>query len=151
MKKFSFTLKTVHKVREMREDQEKLIFGELQAQVNQAAAHLENIERPRSAAMEKYAKRLRSGEQFDPMEMQLHSNHFESLIRLRQDAEKELEGKKQACLRQGETVAHAIREVKVTNRLRETQRARYELEFSREEQNNIDELVSATFARQITK
>lgn len=135
----------------MRQDQEKLIFGELQAEVNQAAAYLENIEKPRTAAMERYSRRLRSGEQFDALEMQLHSNHFESLIRLRQDAEKELEGKKQACLRQGETVAHAIREVKVTNRLRETQRARYELESAREEQNNIDELVSATFARQITK
>jgi flagellar export protein FliJ len=151
MKKFAFTLQTVHKVREMRQDQEKLIFGELQAEVNQAAAHLENIEKPRTAAMESYSKRLRSGEQFDPLEMQLHSSHFESLIRLRQDAEKELEGKKQACLRQGENVAQAIREVKVTNRLRETQKARHALESAREEQNNIDELVSANFARQITR
>jgi len=149
MKKFKFTLEAVHKVRELREDREKLVLGELQSEVNKAAAHHESIEGSRAIAMEDYAHRLRSGEQFDPLEMQLHSSHFESLNRLRMEAEKELENKQQACLRQGENVAAAMREVKVTDRLRETQKTRHDLEYARREQNDIDELISASFARQI--
>jgi flagellar export protein FliJ len=151
MKTFKFTLKTVHKVREMKEDREKIVLGECRAEVDQAAAHHENIEGSRVAAMEDYAQRLRSGEQFDALEMHLHSAHFDSLNRLRIDAEKELVNKKDAYLKQGENVAAAMREVKVTNRLRETQKARYDLEFARQEQNDIDELISASFARQILK
>jgi flagellar export protein FliJ len=151
MKKFKFTLQTVHKVRELREDREKLVLGELQAEVNKAAAHHEIIQGSRAAAMDDYARRLRSGEQFDPLEMQLHSNHFESLNRMRQEAEKELEDRRQAYLRQGENVAVAMRETKVTNQLREAQLARHELEYARREQNDIDELISASFAREILK
>lgn len=151
MKKFKFKLETVHKVRELREDKEKLVLGELRTEVNKAAAHHENIQVSRGAAMEDYAQRLRAGEQFDPLEMQLHSSHFESLNRLRVEAEKELEEKKQAYHRQGENVAAAMREVKVTNKLHETQKARHELEYARREQSDIDELISASFARQIIK
>jgi flagellar export protein FliJ len=151
MKKFKFTLEAVHKVREMRQDREKLVLGELQGEVNKAAARHENIQGSRVAAMDNYALRLCSGEQFDPIEMQLHSSHFESLNRLRMEAEQELEDKRQACLRQGETVAAAMREVKVTDRLRETQKTRHDLEYARREQNDIDELISASFARQIIK
>jgi flagellar export protein FliJ len=149
MKKFKFKLEAVHKVRELREDREKLVLGELQAEVNKAAAHHETIEGSRIAAMADYAHRLRTGEQFNPIEMQLHASHFESLNRLRMEAEKELEDKRLACLRQGENVAAAMREVKVTGRLRETQKTRHDLEDSRREQNDIDELISASFARQI--
>lgn len=149
MKKFEFTLKTVHKVRELHEDREKLVLGERRAEVDQAAARHEYIEDSRTAAMEDYAQRLKAGEQLDALEMLLHSAHFDSLNRMRIESEKELEIKKDAYVKQGENVAAAMRAVQVTNRLRETQKARYDLEFARQEQNDIDELISASFARQI--
>ena len=81
--------------------------------------------------------------------MVLHSNHFEALNRRQQEAEKVLAQKQQECEAQSKTLASAMREVKITDRLRETQKSRYDLEFAREEQNDIDELISASFARQI--
>ena len=149
MKKFEFSLQTVHNVREMRQDKEKIVLSERQAEVNKAAASVAHFEKLRFESIENYSQRLNSGEQLSAREMELNLNHFASLNRLQQEAEKVLEQKKQACLQQGETVADAMREVKITDRLRETQKARHQIEFARQEQNNIDELVSANFARQI--
>lgn len=149
MKKFKFTLQTVHNVRELREEKEKLLFSQLQADASKAALRVAEIEIMRSEAIDNYAQRLKSGEQLNAVEMELNLNHFAALNRLQQEAEKVLEQKKQACQRQSTAVAAAMREVKITNRLRETQQERYKNEFERQEQNNLDELVSANFARQI--
>lgn len=149
MKKFKFSLQTVHNVREMRQEKEKLVFSELQADAAKTADQIAQIEKLRVEAIEVYARRLNAGEQISATEMELHSNHFTSLNRLQIEAEKVLEQKNQACVNQGETVAAAMREVKITDRLRETQKARHQVEFARHEQNNIDELVSATFARKL--
>ena len=149
MKKFKFTLETVHNVREMREEKEKLVLSELQNAVNKAAARVEHLGKLRIDSIENYARRLKGGEQVSTMEMELNSNHFASLNCLQQEAERVLELKKLACQRQSETVAAAMREVKITDRLRETQKSRHRLEFSRQEQNNLDELVTVNYARQM--
>jgi flagellar export protein FliJ len=149
MKKFKFSLETVHNVREMRQEKEKLRLSELQAEAAKAADQIRQIENLRFESLENYARRLNSGEQVSAIEMELNSNHFASLNRLQIEAETKLEQKKQQCRRQGETVAAAMREVKITDRLRETQKARHQLEFSRQEQNNLDELISANFARKL--
>ncbi len=149
MKKFKFTLQTVHKVREMRQEKEKIVLGELRAEADDAASHAANVEKLRSEAIDNYSRRLKSDERLNPMEMELNSNHFASLMRLQQEAENIVEQKKRACVRQGETVAAAMREVKVTDQLRETQKERHQQEFARQEQNSIDELVTTKFARQM--
>lgn len=151
MKKFKFTLQTVHKVREMRQEKEKLVLGELQAELNKAAERVAHIEKMRIDAIEKYARRLNSGEQVCVMEMELNSNHFASVNCLQQEAETILKQKQQAYLRQGATVAAAMREVKITDRLRETQKSRHQTEFARQEQNNLDEMVSASYARKMSQ
>lgn len=149
MKKFTFKLETVHKVREIRREKESVILSGLHAEAEKAAERVANIESMRHEAIENYTRRLTSGQQLNATEMELSSNHFASLNRLQKDAEAVLAQKRQACLRQIGLVTEAMREVKVTDNLRETQRERYKQEFDRQEQNGVDELVSATFARRI--
>jgi flagellar export protein FliJ len=148
MKKFKFTLQTVHNVRELRQEKEELILGQLQTEAVVAEEVVAQIESNRRQAIENYAQRLRSGEQLDPMEMELNSKHFESLNQRRKDSEQVVAQKKQACVRQSQAVVGAMREVKITGRLQETQKRKHDLEFARTEQNGIDELVSTRFARQ---
>jgi flagellar export protein FliJ len=151
MKKFKFTLQAVHNVREIKQEKELLILSELQAEAAKAADRIKEIEQLRSKAIENYARRLESGRAIDPYELELNSNHISALDRLQREAQKTLEMKKQACFRQSKTVEAAVREVKITKRLRETQQARYQLEAGRQEQNNLDELVSANYARQMSQ
>jgi flagellar export protein FliJ len=151
MKKFKFKLQAVHNVRELRQERESLILEELHSEANLAAARVAQIEKTRNEAIETYTRQMKSGEPLNPMEMELNSDHFVRLNRLRQEEERVVEQKKQACVRQAETVVAAMREVKITGRLRENQSARHQLEFEREQQSNIDELVTTTFARKIAQ
>lgn len=151
MKKFKFTLQTVHNVREMRKERETVVLSELQAEASEAASRVSHLEKMRSDAIDNYTRRLTSGEQLNAMEMELNSNHFASLNRLQQEAEKVAAVKREACDRQIETVTAAVREVKITDRLRESQKTVHKNEYAREEQNGIDEMVISTFARKLAQ
>lgn len=149
MKKFKFTLEAVHNVREMRQEREEMILSELQAEVNRAAARVEEMEKARHEAIENYAKKLKKGEPINPFEMQLNTNHLNSLDRSIREAYAAVEEKKQTCARQSQIVAAAGRDVKITERLRENQQSRYRVELERSEQTALDELVSANYARKM--
>lgn len=149
MKKFKFTLQTVHKVRELNSERENLALSELQSDAEKAASRVEHIESMRNEAVEKYLDRIGSGGQLNPLEMELNANHFASLNALQKDAQKTVEEKRQACLRQMEVVKAARIEMKVTDKLRSDQRQRHQAEADRREQNSVDELVSTKFARHI--
>lgn len=149
MKKFAFTLQSVHKVREFRKEKEMNVLSELRAGVEAARARVADIERQRLDAMRKYAARLNSREYVSPLEMELNSNHFASLNRLQHEAEAELAARQLECDRQSAVVADAAREVKVTDKLREMQKEKHRLEADRAEQSGLDELVSANFARKL--
>ena len=146
MKKFKFTLQTVHNVRELKQEKEQAILSDLQAEAARAADRVHEIEQLRSKAIETYAKRLEAGATINAYELELNSNHISALDRLQREAQQNLEQKKQACVLQSKSVAAAVREVKVTKRLRENQQLRHQLEVARHEQNALDELVSANFA-----
>ena len=150
MRKFKFTLQSVHNVREMRQEREGLILAQLQAEADTAAATVANIGQMRLQAIDDYALRLGGGEQMTSMEMELNSNHFASLNRLQQEAERTLAEKNHACRGQSEKVALAMREVKITDQLRDNQRSRHESEYQRQEQNSVDEMISTRFARQLS-
>lgn len=151
MKKFKFTLQTVHNVREMKQEKEQAILSDLQTQAAHAADRVNELEQLRFKAIETYGQRLETGETINAYELELNSNHIADLDRLQQQAQKNLEQKKQACIAQSKSVASAAREVKVTNRLRENQQTRHRLEAVRQEQTALDELVSANYARRMSR
>ena len=147
MKKFKFTLDSVHRVREMKQERESVILNELQAEASRAAERVEHIEAMRLQAIDNYTRRIAAGERLDALEMELSSKHFASLDRLQKDAEEVLAQRRRACEIQIAALTEAMRSVKITENLRETQLERHNSEFERREQNGVDELVSNSFAR----
>lgn len=150
MKKFKFTLETVHSVREMKQENEQLVLTQLNAEVLKATVQIESIEAAYLRAIENYSQKINSGNAMHIGEMELEALHISALERQKKRAVEILEEKKRAVAAQSAKVADAVREVKITERLRETQAQRHRLEADKHEQNQIDELVSANFARQIT-
>lgn len=150
MKKFKFTLQTVHKVRELNSERENLTLHELQKEAEQAASRVTHIESLRHEAVEKYVRRLKSGN-LNPHEMELSANHFASLNALQKEAQKAADEKRQACARQMEVVKAARIEMKVTDKLRADQKKRHQCNVELMEQKAIDELVSTKFARRIQR
>ena len=149
MKKFKFTLQTVHSVREMLREKEELSLAEMQTEVSRAVAYLSEVERARLEAIEKYTRKLKQGEAMNPFEMELNTNHLRSLDFKIREAQTDVNRKQQAVSAQSEIVAAAGRKVKVTERLRENQQMRHRTELERCEQTAIDDLVSANFARRM--
>ena len=149
MKKFKFTLQTVHNVREMRREKEELVLAEMQTEVNRAIAYLSELERTRLEAIENYTRKLKQGEVMNPLEMELNTNHLRSLDLTVRKAQAEVEQKQREFSAQSKVVAAAGRAVKVTERLRENQQSRHQTEHERREQIAIDDLVSANFARRM--
>lgn len=147
MKKFKFSLESVHKVREIRQERESVILGELRAEASRAAERVAHIEAMRQEAIEKYTRRITNGAKVDALEMELSSKHFASLDRLQKDAEAELAKRNHDCDIQLGAVTEAMRNVKITANLRETQLERHRSELDRQQQNTIDEIVMASFAR----
>jgi flagellar export protein FliJ len=147
MKRFKFSLESVHKVREVRQERESVILGELRAEAMRAAERVANIEMMRREAIDRYARRLTNGERVDAMEMELSSKHFASLDRLQKEAEAELAKRNRDCDLQVAAVTEAMRNVKITENLRDTQFERHRAEFDRQQQSNIDEIVTTSFVR----
>lgn len=151
MKKFKFTLQTVHNVRQMRQEKEQLLLGQLQFEMNQISEQIEQIKQMRETAIENYHLRLKPGQAINPAEIEMETGNIAYLKRRLEEAEKSLEAKKEECLKQTEKVVLASRDVKITERLREKQNARHNLELSRLEQNLLDEMATSSFARHIPK
>ena len=149
MKKFEFKLETVHKIREIRQQNEAVRLADLQRDAEQAAAKVATIEMLRQEALEQYTQRLTSGPQLNARDMELNSNHFTSLSRLQNEAEAELLQKRSLCEKQVAVVTGAMRDVKITDRLRETQQGRHRTEFARREQSGVDDHVAGMFARRL--
>jgi flagellar export protein FliJ len=151
MKKFKFTLDSVHRVREIRKERETSVLAGLRADAERAEKRVAHIEDLRREAIETYTRRLARGERIDAMEMELSSRHFSSLDRLQLEAEAHLAERRRACEAQVLKVTEAMREVKITENLRETQHERHRFETDRREQVGIDEMVAAGFARERQK
>lgn len=149
MKKFKFTLQTVHNVREMRREKEELVLAEMRAETDRALARLSELEKTRLAAVENYTRKLAQGEVMNPLEMELSTNHLRSLDLTLRKARAEVEQKQRAVAAQSVIVVAASQSVKVTERLRENQQTRHQTEFERREQIALDDLVSANFARRM--
>ena len=80
--------------------------------------------------------------------MELNSKHISSLDRLKREALEQLAEKEQAFSEQVKNVAAAKKQVKITENLREKKLARYKLELAAREQNALDDMISAKYARQ---
>ncbi len=150
MKKFQFSLQTVHNVREMKQEREEAVLAQLNAEAAEAMSQVVNAENNRIKAYDDYTERLQVGT-LDPMEMVLTTNYLAALTNYEQHARQSLELKKQSCQRQTENVVAAAREVKATATLRKSQHARYTLNANRAEQNALDEINSINFARKMNQ
>ncbi|MEZ5307033.1 MAG: flagellar export protein FliJ [Pyrinomonadaceae bacterium] len=147
MRKFKFTLQSVHNVRELREEKEQTVFARLSKDASEAEERLFEVSRKILSAMNSYTHSMRGGTALDPVVLDLHSKHIAALERLKQRIIAEVEQKKSACREQAKRLSNAARDVKVTAKLREKQKAVHDLEAAKSEQNTLDEITSAKHAR----
>ncbi len=151
MKKFKFNLQTVHDVREIRQEKEQLALAELQTEAKIISERITQFENMRLTAIDNYKRKMKAGDTISVFELELITDHIADLDRQRMQAQEELQQKNLECAEQQKNLASAYREVKVTDKLRENQRAVHKLETVRTEQNSLDEIVIAKHTRQMSR
>jgi flagellar protein FliJ len=146
VKRFKFSLQTLHDLRERRREEAEAALAAAHAKVVQAEAAVAESVSARRQALESNAAFLRPGP-INPQEIALGAGYVAALDRriavARQnlmEAERERDDRRQAAVAAA-TAAEA------TAKLREKHRARHDAEASRAEQDSLDELAVMAGAR----
>lgn len=150
MKKFHFSLQTVHNVRETHRDKEEQEFVRLQASVIEATEQIKKVENERNQISATYSQKLNAGK-IDPIEAAMTSHYITVLVLREREAKANLKRVETALENQRVKLTEAERDVEATSRLRERQRERHVLEMARKEQNLLDDMATVATARQMAR
>lgn len=148
MKKFAFSLQTVHQLRDQRREQEELKFASLNQSLNEVNSELVQIEENRRQATKFYADKMQKNE-LDAFEIGLAMDYLRALSVRESDARARVAQAQTKCQEQSQVLNLAMQAVKATEKLRSQARQKFELEVSRQEQSELDELTVLKFARQL--
>src|SRR5690348_7143259 len=141
MKKFRFSLQTLHDLRESRRDEAERALARTAAASAEAAETLNETRRAHARASDTYAVSLRSGE-INPFEATLSVNYIASLLRREREDQARLNERERAHEAQRKITTDAAREAEATSRLRDRQRERHRQEIERTEQGVLDEMAT---------
>ena len=151
MKKFTFRLESVHKVREIHKDRESSALAAAQAESADAASAEQRIASAEEQAAEEFRRGLAVGQSVDVAILAMNAERLAQLARMRAEAKDTLRTTQRKVDDHVVRVTEALRHVGVTDRLREIHKERHDQAIDRAEQSNVDELVSTRYARKITE
>lgn len=144
MKRFQFSLQTVHNLREMRQDEAERHLAQATAVVLAAATAIEEIEGHRDAAETKLARATGA---VNADELAWQSNYLVLLAQREVEARTRLRTFEHERESKRENVLATTREAKVTSQLRLRQHARHTADADRAEQSMLDEMAIAITLR----
>lgn len=150
MKKFRFSLQTVHDLRETRRDEEERTLVRTANATQEAADKLAETRQAHERATDEYAARLQSGE-IDPFVATLSVNYLAALLKREREDQARLQERERIHEAQRMITAEAARAAEATAKLRERQRERHKLETARVEQEMLDEMATLLQARLATE
>ena len=146
MKRFKFSLQTVHDLRESRQEAAERELATANSELYRANAQLQEVVRSRQKALERYMLLYQSRE-IEVSMIAAHTDFIGSLFQREREAkahilevEKRFETKRQA-------VTEAMRDTETTSKLRDHQRKNHELQSNRDEQSMLDEMAVMAVAR----
>ena len=145
MKRFQFTLETVHNLREMRRDEAERQLAHAAATAMTAEAAIEELLNHRAAIEAKLV--AGSIGTLCAAEMALHVNYLTLLAQRETEARAQLALLEQEREARRQTAVAASREAEVTGQLKARQHARHSAEAARVEQNMLDEMAIAAALR----
>lgn len=146
MKKFKFTLQTVHQVRELKRDNAERDLVAAGIELDDAKAHLEDVLSMRQKAVNQYVD-LHQSRQIEASTVVMHTNYIGSLMELERLARNSIAKKERHVASKREVLIEASRESETTANLRERQFERHVLETARKEQLLLDEMAVLAVAR----
>ncbi len=146
MKKFHFSLQSVHNLRLLRQDEAERELAHAARSVDEARAQLDRAALLCARAVDDYSAALRK-QNLDPHDAILRTNYLRILTEQEAELRARVHKLEQSLAAKRETLTGAVREAEVTASLREQHRALHAAETARHEQNALDEMASVSVAR----
>ena len=148
MKRFKFSLQTLHDLRERERETAEIVLGQATAAVTAAAAQIEELLHTITQAMAAYSTALRTKEpKLREVTMQTeYITALEQQLAVARVTRTTLERAREVRLQE---LIKASAAAEATVKLREQYYARYVFELAREEQNLMDELATIATVRRM--
>lgn len=151
MKKFKFTLQTVHDLRESRREKAERELADANSELYRANAQLDEVVRARQKALDRYMMLYRATE-LDVSMIGAHTDFLGSLLKRENEARSFITEVELRLEEKRRGVTEAMRDTETTAKLRERQRELHKQETNRHEQTMLDEMaVMAAARRQLIK
>jgi flagellar export protein FliJ len=140
MKKFKFSLQTVHSVRELKRDSAERELAEANVELSKARGHLDEVLGLRQKAVDRYCE-LHQSRQIEATSVVMHTNYIGSLMELERLARRKIAENERHVANKRKSLVEASRQSEATANLRERQLERHTFEAARQEQNLLDEMA----------
>lgn len=150
MKRFKFSLQTLHDIRQRARKEAEAALAAAQAKVATAEAALAEAQLARRLALENNAAHLNAG-QLNPHEIALRADFVAVLDQRIAEAWRRLSAAQDERDARRRAAVIAATAAEATARLHDKHRARHETEAVRAEQELLDELATLTSARRRTE
>jgi flagellar export protein FliJ len=148
MKRFKFSLQTLHDLREQEREDAEHALGQATAAVVEATAKIESLLEAIKQAVAAHAVQMRTKTP-DPREAQMHNEYIAALERRLGEARLTHATLERNRLMKLQEFVKASAAAEATAKLREQYYARYVSELAREEQNLMDELATIATVRRL--
>ena len=148
MKRFQFSLQTVHNVREIRRDEAERALAAVAAELQGAQVQLEAVQRRRQIAMDNYL-RLQQSNIAEATVFASHTDYIGSLFLLERQSRAMILQVEQRFASKQQLLTEASRQTETTANLRERQRERHHLESAQDEQKVLDEMAVIASSRRL--
>jgi flagellar export protein FliJ len=146
MKRFKFSLQTVHDLRASRQEAAERDLAAANSELYRAKAQLEEVVRSRQKALERYLLMYHTRE-IEVSMVAAHTDFIASLFQREREAKAHiLEVERRLELKRRD-VTEAMRQTETTANLRDRQRQNHLLEMNRTEQAMLDEMAVLAVAR----
>jgi len=146
MKRFKFSLQSVHDLRESRRQVAERELADANGELYRANAQLEEVVRSRQKALERYLLIYQSRE-IEVSMITAHTDFIGSLFRREREARAHILDVEAKIEQKRRAVTEALRDTETTAKLRDRQRQQHELEINRNEQITLDEIAVLSVAR----
>jgi flagellar export protein FliJ len=146
LKRFKFTLQTVHDFRERARETAERELAQASAELSVARTRLEKLFEQRSAAMDSYLFLFQSKE-IDASAIAAHSDYINAFTRREREMRIHIAEIEQGVEARRKCLTEAMRDTETTAKLRDRQRELHDQDAARTEQKNLDEMAVVAVAR----
>ena len=147
MKKYSFRLQTVLEIREKKLEDKRLEMAKVIAQLNEQNEELERIVGKQKNARETLENIYSSGQELDILEVTNYKDYLGKVIIDAKNQEAVIERTRNLLKFKQLEVTEALKEVKILEKLKETQEKKFYQEILHVEAKELDDIAATRFKR----